>query len=211
MRTVTVAHLKGGAAKTTTAAYLAHAFENLGHRVLAIDADPQGAGKDGAGLAEWARLGGWSIPVRHMPSRHLDVELAGLYTDYFDTIVIDTAVLDDAGIIGSAMRAADVIVLPVKASPGEVARVRATYALAAKHGVEARIRILLNRAKHGTASPGLARAQLAGAGRVVLETEIKDRELISGAYGGPVEPALGYGGYTGVALELDAMLAAGVA
>lgn len=201
MRTIAVAHLKGGSAKTTTAGFLAHAFENLGHRVLVIDADPQGA------LLEWAQLAEWTIPVRHLPSRHLDAEIAKLYTDDFDTIVIDTAPRDEAGTVASAMLAADLIVLPVKASPGEVARVKATYALAAELGVVPLIRILLNRAKHGTGSPALARAQLIHAGRAMLQTEIKDREQISLAYGGPVEAALGYGGYTGAALELDALLA----
>jgi chromosome partitioning protein len=206
MRTIAVAHLKGGSAKTTTAGFLAHAFENLGHRVLLIDADPQGA------LQEWAQLAEWKIPVRHMPSRHLDTELAGLYAADFDTIIIDTAPRDEAGTVGSAMRAADIIVLPVKASPGEVARVKATYALAAELGVQAPIRILLNRAKAGTASPAMARAQLIHSGRVPLQAEIKDRELVNISYGGPVEPTLGFAGYTGAALELDAMLqAAGVA
>lgn len=56
---LTVANLKGGTSKTTTAAYLAHALAELGQRVLVVDADPQGS------ISRWAEMGEWTIPVRH--------------------------------------------------------------------------------------------------------------------------------------------------
>ena len=39
---ITFAGLKGGLGKTTTAAYCAHALAEFGHRVVLLDADPQG-------------------------------------------------------------------------------------------------------------------------------------------------------------------------
>jgi chromosome partitioning protein len=54
---VTVAGLKGGIGKTTTAAYLAHALYEQLCNVLALDADPQ------ASLRTWAKWGEWVIPV----------------------------------------------------------------------------------------------------------------------------------------------------
>jgi len=43
MRTIAVAHHKGGTAKTTTTVNLAAALAETGHRVLVIDMDPQGS------------------------------------------------------------------------------------------------------------------------------------------------------------------------
>ncbi|MEO7664763.1 MAG: AAA family ATPase [Candidatus Limnocylindrales bacterium] len=43
MRTIAVAHHKGGTAKTTTTVNLASALAESGHRVLVIDMDPQGS------------------------------------------------------------------------------------------------------------------------------------------------------------------------
>jgi cellulose biosynthesis protein BcsQ len=40
---ITCAGLKGGLGKTTTAAYCAHALAEFGHRVVLLDADPQGS------------------------------------------------------------------------------------------------------------------------------------------------------------------------
>ena len=43
MRTIAIAHHKGGTAKTTTTVNLAAALAESGHRVLVIDMDPQGS------------------------------------------------------------------------------------------------------------------------------------------------------------------------
>jgi hypothetical protein len=51
MRTVALFKLKGGIGATTTVANLVSAFDDLGHRVAALDLDPQRS------LSSWARLG----------------------------------------------------------------------------------------------------------------------------------------------------------
>lgn len=63
MKTITIANLKGGSAKTTTTAYLAHAFLAAGKSVLAIDSDPQGS------LLRWSEADGWSVPTTGLPVR----------------------------------------------------------------------------------------------------------------------------------------------
>ena len=52
IRVVTIANLKGGSAKTTSAAFLAHAFHERGRKVVLVDADPQGSALRWHGLAD---------------------------------------------------------------------------------------------------------------------------------------------------------------
>lgn len=194
MKVITVAHLKGGSAKTTSAAYLAHALADTGQRVLAIDADPQGS------LLRWSRRGAWSIPVRHMPSAHLDRDLAGLYTEPFDWAVIDTGPYD-LGIVEAAMRAADFILLPTSPGVMEIGQVKATCALAEQAGGAHRVRILLNRPKASTRIKD-AREAMAATGRTVLQAEIPLRVAVEDSAADAPDRAYGFHGYTGVALEI---------
>lgn len=198
MKVITIAHLKGGTAKTTSAGFLAHALENMGYRVLVIDADPQGS------LTRWSRRAKWSIPVRHMPSQHIDTELAGLWTDEYDFAVIDTAGPNsDVKIVASAMRAADVIVLPTGVDPSEIERVKYTYAVAAEEGLKDKVRILLTRSPASGPDAGNAREAQVAAGRDVMAAEIRPRRAVGRTTSLlPVKPDLGFAGYTGVALEL---------
>ena len=196
MRVITVTHLKGGAAKTTTAGYLAHALDNMGYKVLAIDSDPQGS------LLRWSRRTGWKIPVRHMANRGLDVQMKDLYTEGYDFAVIDTAPYD-LGTVSAAMRAADIILVPLPPNFEDVAQVKVTYGVieGMLHGAD--VRIVLTRVDARTvASPRDAREAMVAAGRTVLETEISQLQMLAQATASIPSSERGYGGYTGVALEL---------
>jgi chromosome partitioning protein len=195
MKVITVAHLKGGAAKTTTAGYLAHALANMGHKVLAIDADPQGS------LLRWSRRAKWSIPVRHIATDHLDKDLAGMYTDEFDFVVIDTAPYD-RGTVAAAFRAANTIVVTCPPNFEDVAQVKATYELIQREHPDADVRVLLTRVDARSVSPRFAREAMTAGGRVVMKAEITSRQQLAQATATMPSPDRGFGGYTGVALEL---------
>lgn len=194
---ITVANLKGGSGKTTSAAFLAHALENNGHRVMAIDSDPQGS------LLRWSRRAGWSIPVRHLPSQFLDEELAGLDLAGFDRIIIDTPPGDTDGIVRAAMRAADTLVVAVAPTSMEVRRVRFTMEAAEAVAPETPARVLLNRVVANTLAARDAREALTGAGRSVLRAEIPMRQAIAQAEGELVDSSRGFHGYTAAMLELE--------
>ncbi|WP_091074584.1 ParA family protein [Micromonospora nigra] len=99
MRVLTTVNLKGGSGKTTTAAYLAHAFADRGRRPIIVDADPQGS------AVRWQELGGWPLPAVALPSTTLHRQLAGVVDrNRFDLVVIDTPPLEDRhGIVVSAL------------------------------------------------------------------------------------------------------------
>jgi len=76
---LTVANLKGGTSKTTSAAFLAHALAERGRRVLVVDADPQ------ASITRWAEMAEWRLPVVGKATGRLHVELEEIVGDRFDT------------------------------------------------------------------------------------------------------------------------------
>lgn len=178
--------MKGGSAKTTTAAFLAHALAGMGRRVLAVDADPAGS------LLRWGDAGGWSIPVIGMPTRkiHLDLPNVG---DRYDVAVIDTPPLDDqAGIVYSALRAASDVVVPVGATTMELDRISPIFAAAdeveALRNGPATITVLLTRTVANASSVTVARQVISDdLGRRVLRTVVPRLERYALAFGAPVE------------------------
>lgn len=182
--------MKGGSAKTTTAAFLAHALAGTGLRVLAVDADPAGS------LLRWGDAGGWTIPVIGMPTRKIHVDLPNV-GDRYDVAVIDTPPLDDqAGIVYSALRAASHVVVPVGATTMELDRISPIFAAAdeveALRSGPAAISVLLTRTVANASSVAVARQVISDdLGRRVLRTVVPRLERYALAFGAPVELAPG--------------------
>lgn len=186
-KVITIAQQKGGAGKTTLAAHLAVAWSQRGLRVAVIDIDPQGSltrwhqireerfGEDYTGLT-FASLSGWRVgsEIIRMKNTH-------------DIIIIDSPPHTETE-ARTAIRHADMVVIPVQPSPTDVWATQATVDLALKERIP--VKLILNRvtpnaklaAKVAQKLEGLAKQQIGNRiafasslleGRTVTETAPK--------------------------------------
>ncbi|RFA17753.1 ParA family protein [Subtercola boreus] len=199
MNVITITNLKGGSAKTTSAAYLAHAFAAQGKSVLIIDADPQGS------ALQWSEAGEWDIPTIALPVKNLHTRLIGIVPLTTDIVIIDTPPLDEqAGIVYSALRAADTIVVTMAPTMMEFGRLPDVWAAiedtASLRDTAPTVAVLLNRTITNANSTPMFRELITESGHAVLETTIPRREPIAQAFAAPVTEL---GKYADAALEIN--------
>ncbi|MBU6498591.1 MAG: AAA family ATPase, partial [Rhodospirillales bacterium] len=136
---ITVAQQKGGAGKTMLAASLASALAAT-RRVALLDIDPQRS------LAHWHRLrGGQAVPaisLSDVSGWRLPAELDRLRAGH-DVLIVDSPpqIDTDARV---AVRAADLVLVPLQPSPPDLWAAEGTLRLAAEERRPALL--LLNRA-----------------------------------------------------------------
>lgn len=199
MKIITVANLKGGSAKTTSAAYLAHAFAARGARVLLVDSDPQGS------ALRWSEAGDWDIPTIAMPVKNLHTKLAAIVPAGTDVVVLDTPPLDEqAGIVYSAMRAADIVLVTMAPTMMEFERLPDVWAaldeVESLRSSESISAVLLNRTVANASSTATFRDLISDSGHHVLGATIPRREAFAQAFAAPIQDV---GAYADVADELD--------
>ncbi|MEJ0010767.1 MAG: ParA family partition ATPase [Alphaproteobacteria bacterium] len=138
---ITIAQQKGGAGKTTMAAHLAVAWAQGKRKVAIVDIDPQGS------LTQWLRVresrdaklapltfaavSGWRVRSELDRLKHTH-----------DIIVIDSPPHTDAE-ARTAIRAADLVVVPLQPSPMDVWATSATIQLCKQERVP--VKMVLNR------------------------------------------------------------------
>jgi len=198
---VTVANLKGGVAKTTTAVILAEAAASRGETVLLVDADPQGSATRWAATAELDGGPGLRAKVIPLGTVELERRLAAIAGD-FAHVVIDTPP-GDLGIVRAAIRAGDVVLVPCQPALMDLDRLSPTLDLATEAGKPAAV--VLTRCRANTLSLAGARDALDNADLPVLSSVIPQREQIAAEYGerpGWLPLAL----YGAVLIELESAL-----
>lgn len=142
-KVITIAQQKGGAGKTTMAAHLAVAWASSGKRKVAIvDIDPQGSlmqwyqqrekrlGADATNLT-FTAISGWRVRSELDRLRHTH-----------DLIVIDSPPHTDTE-ARTAIRAADLVVVPLQPSPMDVWATSATITMCKQERVP--VKMVLNR------------------------------------------------------------------
>jgi chromosome partitioning protein len=199
MKVITLTNLKGGSAKTTSTAFLAHAYVTSGKNVLVIDTDPQGQS------LRWSEQAGWGIPTLGLPVKDLHKRLPGIVPPSTDIVFIDTPPLEEqAGIVYAALRSADVIVVTMAPTMAELDRLPDVWATIEEinplRDTPPVAAVLLNRTITNANSTGIIRAAIENDGHIVLGTTIPRRESIAQAYGAPVTDL---GKYADVAKEID--------
>jgi chromosome partitioning protein len=196
---IAVASRKGGAGKSTVAANVATALAARGLRVGLLDTDPQKTlarwqaerakhGERAAALA-FDDPSGWRVP-------NAVERLAGM-----DALVMDTAphAETEARI---AIRAADLVLIPLQPSAADVWAMQATLELAAAERREAAL--LLNRVPAQGRAPEQVAAELAARKLPLLAARLGNRTGFAAAFAeglGAVE------GVRGLAAEEAAALA----
>ncbi|MBY0356170.1 MAG: ParA family protein [Rickettsiales bacterium] len=172
-KVITVAQQKGGAGKTTVAVHLAVALSQRGFRVGVIDVDPQGSlthwhrireerfGEDYTGL-QFAAVSGWRVgtEVTRM-KRHCDF------------VIIDSPphVETEAR---TAIRQADLLLVPVQPSPTDLWATKAVLSLSKAENVPARI--ILNRVNNKSRIVEMIEKELTG---VLTKTRLANRVIFA--------------------------------
>jgi len=171
---ITVAQQKGGAGKTTLAANLAAALAE-GARVAILDIDPQRS------LARWHGLRGGraaAITLSELSGWRLPAEIERLRREH-DVLIVDSApqVESDAR---TAIRAADLVLVPVQPSPPDLWAAEGTLKLA--RAEKRAFRLVLNRAPAGGSLRAAVEAEMARQELPVLAASLGNRVAFAGAF-----------------------------
>lgn len=104
--TITVAHLKGGAGKTTIAVSIAGELRRRNQDVALVDSDPQRS------ASHWAELGNLDFPVHEVSLEDISVSnwAAEVKRIEANFVVIDTP--PNARYIGASLAVADILLVP---------------------------------------------------------------------------------------------------
>lgn len=112
MKVIAVLNQKGGAGKTTLATHLARGLQLAGRSTLLVDSDPQGSARDWAAVRE-----NHPLTVIGIDRPTIDKDIKALAP--VDYVVIDGAP-QAADLAVSAVKAADVVLIPVQPSPYDI-------------------------------------------------------------------------------------------
>lgn len=174
-KVITVAQQKGGAGKTTVAAHLAVALSQRGLRIGIVDVDPQGS------LSHWHRIrekrygeGYTGMQFAAVSGWRVGSEVSRM-KKMCDFVIIDSPphVETEAR---TAIRQADLLLVPVQPSPTDLWATQATIQLAKAENIPARI--ILNRVNSKSRIVEMIEKELTG---VLTKTRLANRVLYASA------------------------------
>lgn len=112
MTVIAVLNQKGGAGKTTIATHLARAFQLDGADVLLVDSDPQGSARD------------WAAVREDQPVTVIGIDRPTIERDLKAIVSKEIVIIDGAPraneLAVSAIKAADIVLIPVQPSPYDI-------------------------------------------------------------------------------------------
>jgi chromosome partitioning protein len=113
---IAVTNQKGGSGKTTLSMQLAGALARRGHKVMVVDADPQGTATRWAATADDDKPFPASVVGLSAASAKVHREVKKFVDDY-DYIIIDCPPAADSPVPQSALLVADLALVPIIPSP----------------------------------------------------------------------------------------------
>ena len=171
---VAIGNQKGDVGKTTLAIDLACAWARQ-HRVLLVDADPQGSAT--AWLTE---PGGVEITSARDPGLAAFLEAQA---SHYDAVIVDTPPGLDRP-LREAIRSAGLLLVPLQPTPVDGRAVRARIELAQiLRGTSLDVRLVLSRVQPGTILGRTARAGLEPNGVPILRSVLTQRVAVAEAAG----------------------------
>ncbi|KMW56428.1 Chromosome (plasmid) partitioning protein ParA [Candidatus Rhodobacter oscarellae] len=175
---ITLAQQKGGSGKTTLAANIAVELASRGSSVAVVDTDPQGS------------LGRWFMTrLEQVDAPGLDFATASAWgvsyevkklLDSHDLVLIDTPPKADSD-ARHALRAADLVVVPVAASAVDLWATDSVLELSER--ADAPVMTVLNRARAGTKIADAMVGELANLGATAAKTVIGNRVVFAETLG----------------------------
>lgn len=177
---ITFAQQKGGSGKTTLCANIAVEMAARGHAVALLDSDPQGS----LGrwfMARYERDSGLHGDITFSTSSAWGIGYeAGKYRDSHDFVLIDTPPKIDSD-LRPALKASDLVVVPVTASQVDLWATEGVLDMAAREGK--RPLAVLNRGRSATRLTHATRAALSGLEADAAESAVSNRVAFAEAMG----------------------------
>lgn len=174
---IAVAQRKGGAGKSTIAANLAAAFAERGENVALLDMDPQRS------LARWDEVRGRASKARPLhfeaPSGWRVPGILDRLRREADVVLLDTAPHDDTD-ARLAVRAADLVLVPLQPSAADLWSMDATLDLAKKEG--RKVSLVLNRAPASGRLLDQVTAEIHARGLPLVEAALGNRTAFAQAF-----------------------------
>jgi chromosome partitioning protein len=177
-KVIAVAQQKGGAGKTMLTAQLAVALAEAGAKVAVLDIDPQGS------LTIWGKLrsnapkAATPLTLAATSGWRLTTELDRLKAAH-DIVLIDTPPVIDTD-ARRAIRAADLVLIPLNPSPPDLWAAEGTLKLAAEE--KRKIALVFNRAPAASRLRKRMEAEIAARGLLLLEVALANRAGYANAF-----------------------------